>query len=126
MKYRVATVFLAFSNAVAAAPIVTGEAEVEWHSRPHDKVIVGDTIWRCEGTLCRGQLVDSPATLIRSCLKLANQAERVVAFRTPAGSWRRRVSLAAIESTEVQAARVSGGADEHSRRSPAALAAASA
>lgn len=86
MKYILAALFIGLSSTVSAAPIVTGEAEVEWSSRPHDKIIVGDKLWNCEATLCRGQLVDSAPLRLRTCFRLSSQAGRVVAFRTPAGN----------------------------------------
>lgn len=88
MKYLAATLALALalSGTSLAAPRVLGEAQLEWKAQPRDRIIVDETIWRCAGNVCRGELVDHGPTRLRSCMRLARFAKRVVSFRTPAAN----------------------------------------
>ena len=70
----------------AAAPMVTGEAVVQWKHRAQDKIIVDETIWRCQGTTCNGQLADNGHSVARACRQVARFAGLVQSFRTPAQS----------------------------------------
>lgn len=83
---RFALAAAALSTPLAAAPVVTGEAVIQWRHDAKDKVIVGQTIWNCYGTKCRGRLVDHGPTLQRACRQLARQGE-VQSFRTPSRSF---------------------------------------
>jgi hypothetical protein len=75
---------LGLAASATAASIVTGEATVQWKRGVQDKVLVGETMWSCQGTTCRGQLVENVPTLQRACRQLARQAGAVQTFRTPA------------------------------------------
>jgi predicted dinucleotide-binding enzyme len=67
-----------------AAPTVTGEAVVQWKHGAQDKIIVDETVWRCQGTTCSGQLAENGHSVARACRQVARFAGLVQSFRTPA------------------------------------------
>jgi hypothetical protein len=67
-----------------AGPMVTAEAVVEWKHQAQDRIIVDEAMWRCQGTTCSGQLVESGPSLARACRQVAHNAGLVQSFRTPA------------------------------------------
>lgn len=84
MKWRLAALAMlgAAAGAVPAADWVTAEAEVEWRHEPRENLVVGDTLWRCDGKICRGRLVDTPLLAHRACREIARFTDRVTRFST--------------------------------------------
>jgi hypothetical protein len=72
------------ATTAAAAPLVTAEAVVQWQHQAQDRIIVDEAMWRCQGTTCSGQLVESGPSLARACRQVAHNAGPVQSFRTPA------------------------------------------
>ena len=68
---------------VAAAPMVTAEATVQWKHGAQDSIIVGETMWRCQGTTCSGQIVENGPSLARACRQVARNGGPVQSFKTP-------------------------------------------
>lgn len=63
----------------------SAEVAVEWSHGRRDKIIVGDTIWRCDGDTCRGRVVDTPLLKLRSCRAIARFAGRVTRYASASG-----------------------------------------
>ena len=78
---------IGLATSATAAPVVTGEATVQWKRGAQDSIIVDETMWSCQGTTCRGQLAENMPTLQRACRQVARQAGAVQSFRTPAQSF---------------------------------------
>lgn len=86
MKAALFLMMSTLATAAAAAPAwTTGEARVEWKHDAQPRVVVEDKVWRCEGAICTGQLVDKPLLKLRACRALARYAGRVTSFSTRSG-----------------------------------------
>ena len=75
---------------VAAVASVTGisdaEVEVAWTHQARERIIVEDSVWRCEGTSCHGRIADTPLLKQRACRAIARYAGRVTRFTSASGS----------------------------------------
>jgi hypothetical protein len=70
------------AGAAEAADWVAAEAEVEWRHEPRETIIVGDSVWRCDGAVCRGRVIDSPLLAHRACRAIARFTNGVTRFST--------------------------------------------
>ena len=73
------------AHAAAASGWVAAEAQVEWKHDAQPRVIVEDKVWRCEGEVCTGAVVDTPLLKLRACRAIARYAGGVTSFATPSG-----------------------------------------
>ena len=77
---------LAGSSAEARRGPPTGTATLEWGYRAEDQVVVRGRLWRCDGNVCSGTLVDdSPAGQQRACRAIARRGHRVLGLETASG-----------------------------------------
>ena len=87
---RAALLLLAVATAepaVAAPKYVDGEARVSWAYQAKPRIVVRGTVWRCEGELCRGKLIDKPFLTMPTCRAIARRAGWVTAFSTPSAAF---------------------------------------
>lgn len=73
------------AHAAAADGWTAAEAQVQWKHQPEPHVIVDENVWRCDGEVCTGKVVDKPFLKLRACRAIARYAGRVTGFSTPSG-----------------------------------------
>lgn len=81
------TIHLAMLAAVQAAGtgLSHAQAEVAWAHEARDRIVVEGSVWRCDGTSCRGSIADTPLLKHRACRAIARYAGGVTRFETATG-----------------------------------------
>ena len=69
----------------AGAGLSAAEVEVAWSHQARDRIVVEDSVWRCEGTTCRGRIGDTPLLKQRACRAIARYTGGVTRFATVTG-----------------------------------------